>query len=164
MADLIVAVYNTRTEAEEAVEKLVANDVKIEDISMVMSDETQNRDFAIEEKSKVAEGTAGGGAIGGALGALAAGLTSVAAITVPGVGVVAAGPITAALTGAGAGAAAGGGLGALVGAGIKEEKLAVYEKEIQEGGILVCVNNQPDRERLLEELLKDTGARELSHK
>ena len=48
-----------------------------------------------------------------------------------------AGPIAAALAGAGAGAATGGIIGALVGAGIPEDRAVLYEKGLQEGGVVV---------------------------
>ena len=58
-------------------------------------------------------------------------------IAVPGLGLVVAGPITAALAGAGAGAASGGVVGVLIGAGIPEDRATEYERGLREGGIVV---------------------------
>ena len=61
-------------------------------------------------------------------------------ITIPGVGIVAAGPIFAALAGAGAGAAIGGLTGGLIGLGMPEHEAKFYEGEVKEGGILLAVH------------------------
>ena len=78
---------------------------------------------------------------GGALAAIAAAAT----VAVPGLGLLVAGPIAAALAGAGAGAVVGGGIGALVGAGIPEERVKEYESGLKEGGILMGVTPRPRR-------------------
>src|SRR5262245_35064816 len=118
MAHLVTGIFANRASAELAVDQLMASGYSRDDISVLMSDATRGREFGITEDSKAPEGAATGAAVGGVLGAIAAGLISVGIIAIPGVGLVAAGPIIAALAGAGAGGAAGGLLGALIGAGI----------------------------------------------
>lgn len=71
---------------------------------------------------------------GAIIGAVAAVGT---AIAIPGLGLVIAGPIVAALAGAGAGGATGGLIGALIGWGIPEETVKRYESGIKEGGIVL---------------------------
>jgi len=60
-------------------------------------------------------------------------------IALPGLGLIVAGPLAAALVGAGAGGITGGLIGALVGSGIPEERAREYETGIREGGIVLSV-------------------------
>jgi hypothetical protein len=142
----VTGLYNTPESASRAYEELRArHGYAADDIDVVMSDATRDRyaeaagaTLKLEEGSKAAEGLATGGAIGGGVGAALAAMFAVgSSIVVPGVGLVIAGPIAAALAGAGAGAATGGIIGALVGAGIPEDRAMVYEKGLQEGGVVV---------------------------
>ena len=74
------------------------------------------------------------------MGAVAAVVAAVgSSIAIPGLGIVVAGPIAAALVGGGAGAATGGLIGALVGAGMPEDRIKRYETGIKEGGILMSI-------------------------
>ena len=57
----------------------------------------------------------------------------------PGIGLIAMGPLAAALAGAATGGVAGGLVGALIGWGIPEERAREYEKGIREGGIVMGV-------------------------
>ena len=78
-----------------------------------------------------------GAAIGGVGGLL---LSAAGLLTLPVIGpVLAAGPIAAALTGAGVGAAAGGLIGALTEAGIPEEDAKYYAEGVRRGDVLVTV-------------------------
>lgn len=86
---------------------------------------------------KAGVGSAIGGTAGAIIGAIAAIGTSVA---LPGLGLIVAGPIVAALTGAGAGGLTGGLIGALIGSGIPKERAEMYHDTIKEGGIVVGVN------------------------
>ena len=70
-----------------------------------------------------------------------------ATVAVPGLGLLVAGPIAAALAGAGAGAVVGGGIGALVGAGIPEERVKEYESGLKNGGILMGVKPRTPEDR-----------------
>ena len=57
----------------------------------------------------------------------------------PGLGLVIAGPLAAAVAGAGAGGVTAGLVGALIGWGIPEDRLKEYEQGINDGGILIGV-------------------------
>ena len=107
MATLVTGIFKTRSHAQRAVEALVDNGYARDDISLLMSDATRGREFAIKMVSRAPEGAAAGATIGGVLGAVAAGLVSLGILVVPGVALVAVGPVVAALAGLGAGAAAG---------------------------------------------------------
>ena len=82
----------------------------------------------------VGVGAALGGTLGAIIGAIAAIGTS---ILLPGLGLVVAGPLAAALVGGGAGSLTGGLIGALIGSGIPEETVQHYETGLREGGIVL---------------------------
>src|SRR5438132_9593949 len=108
MSTLITGIFHNRESAERGVEDLLAAGFPREDISILMSETTRGREFGVKEATKAPEGAATGATIGGILGAIAAGLAAVGTLVIPGVSLVAAGPLVAALAGLGAGAAAGG--------------------------------------------------------
>jgi len=123
-----------------------------------MSDATQGREFGLAMASKAPEGAATGGTIGGVLGAIAAGLVATGIVAVPGLGLVAAGPVLATLAGLGAGAAAGGVTGALIGVGLPEHEARFYHEQIEYGGILVGVYTHDDRAKQARKILEAAGA------
>ena len=84
--------------------------------------------------------------IGGGLGAVLAGLAAAGVIALPGIGLIALGPIAAALAGGAVGAASGGLLGGLIGAGIPEEQARRYESGIREGNIVMGVSPRSDED------------------
>ena len=115
-----------------------------------MSDEARNRHFpktvvTTELGSKAAEGAGIGAVAGGGLGALLLGLAA-AGFAVPGLPIIAMGPLAAALTGAGSGGAVGALIGALVGSGIPEERAKLYEQGIKEGCIVMGVTPRSDED------------------
>jgi hypothetical protein len=164
MAHLVTGLFKERSSAELAVERLVESGYSRDDISILMSDATRGREFGVRTDSKAPEGAATGAAIGGVAGAIAAGLIAVGIIAAPGIGLVAAGPIIAALAGAGAGGTAGGLIGALIGAGIPEHEAKFFSDEIAGGGILVGVYTHDDRKEPAQQVLKDTGAESVTYR
>jgi hypothetical protein len=140
----ISALYTEPADADRAYRGLIAAGFVPSDISVLMSETTRGKhfsgeNFAIEGNTKAAEGAATGGVIGGTIGAIAAGLVAVGALAIPGVGLLAAGPLVAALAGAGAGAAVGGLTGGLIGLGFPEHEAKLYSERIAKGAILVGV-------------------------
>ncbi len=160
MAKLVTGLFKTRAAAEAAVDAVIKRGYTRDDISVLMSDATQHKEFAIESGSRAGDGAALGGAVGGVAGATLAAILAVGtSLALPGVGLIIAGPIVAALAGAGAGAATGGLIGALVGAGIPEHRAKVYDAGIRSGGILIGIEAKSDDDaNKLEELLSDLGA------
>jgi len=158
--NFVTGFFKTRAAAEAAVDAIVKRGYTRDDISVLMSDATKNKEFAVQTRSHAADGLGIGGAIGGTVGAVLAAIVAVGtAITIPGVGLVVAGPIAAALAGAGAGGATGGLIGLLVGTGIPEHRAKVYDAGVREGGILLGVDAKSDEEvDKLEKLLEDIGA------
>jgi len=158
--NFVTGFFKTRAAAEAAVDAIIKRGYTRDDVSVLMSDSTKNKEFAMQTRSHAADGLGIGGAIGGTVGAVLAAIVAVAtAITIPGIGLVVAGPIAAALAGAGAGGATGGIIGLLVGAGIPEHRAKVYEAGVRGGGILLGVEAKSKEEvDKLESLLEDIGA------
>jgi hypothetical protein len=77
---------------------------------------------------------------------------------VPGLGLLAAGPVVAILAGLGAGAAAGGLTGALIGLGIPEHEAKFFNDAIERGGILVGVYAHDDKKEVARKILDAAGA------
>jgi len=162
VSKLVTGIFNSRPSAELASQELVKAGFPPEDISLLLTETTRGREFALRKSTKAPEGAATGATIGGVLGALAGGLAAVASITVPGLAIVAAGPVVAALTGLGAGAATGGLTGALLGLGIPEHEARFYNGEIERGGILVGVYVHADRAKVAREILDSAGAEKVT--
>jgi len=160
MAKLVTGLFKTRTAAEAAVDAIIKRGYTRDDISVMMSDATRSKEFAIETGTRVGEGASIGGAVGGTIGAVLAAIAAVGtSIALPGLGLIVAGPLAAALAGAGAGGATGGLIGALIGAGIPEHRAKVYDTGLRSGGILLGVETKSDEDTdKLEKLLEDLGA------
>jgi len=159
-ATLVTGLFNTRAAAEAAVDALIKRGYTRDEISVLMSDATRSKEFAVQTRTHAADGAGIGGAVGGTIGAVLAAIVATGAnVIIPGIGLVVAGPIVAALAGAGAGAATGGIIGALIGAGIPEYRARVYDAGLRSGGILLGVearsNDDADN---LQNLLEDLGA------
>lgn len=140
----VTGLFKDRTSAECAYDALSGRGYDKDSTDVMMSDQTRDRYYSgsaaddTELGSKALEGTGTGAAIGGTLGAIIAGIAAIGtSVLLPGIGLVVAGPLAAALVGAGAGGLAGGLLGALVGSGIPEEHAEAYESGIKSGGIVI---------------------------
>lgn len=131
----VAAVFDDVASASEAIDRLVELGISRDSISILMSDEACRTHFpGVPGKP---ERAVSGGAAGAGLGAIAGGLAGIGTLALSGAGLVAAGPLMAALVGAGA--AAGGLLGALSGMGIPEDEARLAVDKIQQGGILISV-------------------------
>jgi hypothetical protein len=156
---LVTGLFKNRVAAEAAVDAIIKRGYSRDDISVLMSDATRSKEFALQTRTHAADGAGIGGALGGAVGAVLAAIAAVGTtLFLPGINLVIAGPIAAALAGAGAGGATGGVIGALIGAGIPEYRAKVYDAELRGGGILIGVEAKSDEEvEHLEKLLDDIG-------
>ena len=144
--NIISAVFDSRSEAEAAVQELRSAGVDTDRLSVVGRDEGRTTvtdgsgDVTDEDAGKdAAKGAVGGAGLGAILG--------VAALAIPGVGpLAAAGAIAssaipgAAAIGAGVGAVAGGLTGYLKDHGVSDDDASYYEGRINEGGIFVSVD------------------------
>ena len=141
---MVTAAFRRRFDAEAAHDWLRDRGYTSKDINVLMSDATRkslhDEDDDHAAGSMAAEGVATGGAIGTAVGATLAAIAAIGTtIALPGLGIVLAGPIVAALAGGGAGAVAGGIVGGLVGFGIPESNAKAYEAVLRDGGIVIGV-------------------------
>lgn len=142
---MVTGLFKDRESAERAYQSISSRGYDAKDVNLVMSDEARQKHFASDQSdtelgSKAMEGAGVGSAIGGTLGAIIAVIAAAGTLTIPGLNIIAAGPLIAALTGAGAGGLTGGLIGALVGSGIPEDRAKQYESGIKQGGILMGVN------------------------
>lgn len=157
---LVTGLFKSRVAAEAAVDAVLKRGYSRDDISVLMSDATRHKEFALQTRTHAVDGAGIGGAVGGAVGAVLAAVVAVGtSLIVPGINLIVAGPIAAALAGAGAGGATGGLIGALIGSGIPEYRAKVYDTGIRGGGILLGVEARTAEEvDKLERLLEDVGA------
>lgn len=130
----MIAVFRDRRTAEDAVRALVDRGIDETRINLLLSHSPTAQELMASGESKAAEGAVTGGAIGGMLGAIAAG-----GLALPPLGLIAAGPLFAVFAGLTTGSVSGGLLGALVGLGIPENEAALRSEEIQEGATLVGI-------------------------
>jgi uncharacterized membrane protein len=91
-------------------------------------------------------------------------LVGLVALAIPGVGpFMVAGPIFAALVGAGVGGLVGEIAGALMGMGMPEGEAKRYEDQVKRGGILLSVHaDDIHRAKRVKEILEQTGALDIS--
>jgi len=141
---IMTGMFRDRESAERAYQCVNSRGYTDKDVSLLMSDETRTRcfpkDAAVKTElgTKAAEGAGIGGVTGVGIGALLAGLAA-AGIAVPGLPIIAMGPLAAALAGGTTGGVVGAVVGALVGHGIPEERAKLYDQGIKEGGIVFGV-------------------------
>src|SRR5438067_10516218 len=157
-------IYRDRVSVENAVDALRAADFRSTDISVLFPENEGTKDFAHEKHTKAPEGTASGATSGAVIGGGLGWLAGIGALAIPGLGpFIAAGPIVAALAGAGAGGAIGGLTGALIGMGIPEYEAKRYEGRVKDGGILLSVHSDDSQwTKKAKEILERTGAQDVS--
>ncbi|MCA1818142.1 MAG: hypothetical protein LC746_17490, partial [Acidobacteria bacterium] len=140
--------------AERAYGSLSGRGYGKDDVNLMMSDDTRKKYFAEDKNAghtdlgdKAWEDAGKGAAIGAGTGATIAALAAIGTtLAIPGLNLLVAGPLAAALLGAGAGGLTGGLIGALVGHGVPEERAKEYDRGVREGGILMGVNARSDED------------------
>lgn len=140
---MLTGLFYSREDIEKAYGALRDHGYSNDEINVLMSDVTREKYFSketIDLGNKSVEGTSVGALAGGSVGAIVAGIVAIGPnLVLPGIGLIIAGPLAAAVAGAGIGGLAGGIAGALIGWGIPDEKIELYEKGIREGGVLLNV-------------------------
>ena len=142
---LTIKLFKNRASAEKAFNAALECGYKPEEISIIMSEKSRKNYYDSELiKAEGDDGSIKNLGLGGALGGLIGGtIAALIALAIPGLGIVIVGPL------AGAGSISGGLLGSLIGWGIPEENSVMYEKEIQQGSIILAVKELPGRAPLL---------------
>jgi hypothetical protein len=145
----VFGIYPHQTIVESGVNALKAAGFSNNDISVLFPDKEGTKDFAHEKSTKAPEGASAGAGTGVLVGGGLGWLVGIGALAIPGLGpFIAAGPIMAALAGAGVGGAVGGLAGALIG---------------MDGGILLSVHSETSDEiKRAKEILERTGAQDIA--
>jgi len=158
--DTVVAVFDDRDDAQDAISALRDAGFAADDISILARDRDTAGKLADDTGTEAAAGAATGALAGGLLGGVAGWLVGIGALAIPGIGpIIAAGPIAAALGGAALGAATGGIVGALTGAGVPEDEARYYDEEFRRGGIVVTVRAR-GRYDEAQSILREHGGRD----
>ncbi|HTL46574.1 MAG TPA: hypothetical protein VL688_00755 [Verrucomicrobiae bacterium] len=160
----VFCIADSETQARLIVENIYAEGFPLDDISVIFSDRSGNKDLAHKKTSKAPEGATAGAGTGGLLGGTLGLLAGIGSLAIPGLGpFIAAGPIMAALSGAAVGAAVGGIAGGLVGMGIPEYEARLYEGKIVTGNILICVHAENNEEKdVIMDIYRKGNARDIS--
>lgn len=160
----VLAMVDTKQQAEQAIGQLQGSGFEPGAISVLMPGTMSGREVVLEQNSKAPEGAAVGVGVGSAVGGTLGVLAGMGALAIPGVGpLVAAGPILAALSGAATGAAVGSVAGSLVGLGIPEIEAKRYEGKIHGGNILLAVQaSKPEHQKTAENVLERAGAHDIT--
>ena len=149
----LIGVFKTETDAIKVIESLRANGYSDKEISVMAKhhDEVRNVENVTDTKIKTedtARNTTTGAVTGGIIGAAGALLAEIGVLAIPGVGpFLAAGPIAATLGGIIAGGAVGGLAGALVDLGVDEAELDEFKGYLDQGYIIVAVDERDDYRR-----------------
>ena len=160
----VFGIYANVSGAELAIGDLKDAGFRVEDMSILLPENSGTKDLAFQKGTKAPEGTATGAASGAVIGGAIGWLLGIGALAIPGVGpFIAAGPIMAALAGIGVGGAVGGFTGALIGMGIPEYQAKRYEGLVKNGSILLSVHADDSKwAKLAKTVLDQTGATEIS--
>jgi hypothetical protein len=156
------AVFPNVNDAVAAYRWLRARGYAESEISVLLSERSRDAFQAalgtphVESDRDSAPKAEASGAAGVAVGA---GLFALAGLSLSGLGVLAAGPLIAALAGGGVGAMVGGLVGGLVGFGFPEESAKAYERALQEGGVALGVlpRNEEDERLVVEQFRRLRG-------
>lgn len=161
----VTAIFENRNDAVMAMNSLEKMGYHQDDLTLLVSENSWNKgeDLKIQQNTKGPEGAAIGAGVGGIVGAVAAGLTTVGAVAATGgVGLLAAGPIVGALAGAGAGGASGGVIGGLIGLGYPEVEAKYVDEALGKGAVMVGIETNEDRVDMLKNKLETVHAKKIT--
>jgi hypothetical protein len=140
---MVSGVYQEESALVDAVKELQSRGIPSDAISVLVRDpDTEKRkEVPIDLESGVEEGAVLGGSLGAALGAAGVTLATTGVIALPGVGLLAAGPILAAIQGALAGGAVGAPIGGLLGMGKWSASPHLDTEALKDGAAIVLVES-----------------------
>lgn len=154
----ITAMFDTYSDASDAVTRLEAAGVPHDQISIVSNDESHRQYHSGSHDGDDHTGAGTGASLGTLLGGGAGLLAGLGLLAIPGLGpVVAAGWLASTLVGAGVGAATGGLAGSLTHAGIDEADAHTYAEGVRRGGTLVTVRADETMSAKVADILDDHG-------
>jgi len=157
---LVVGLFEDEIELAAILKDLDLAGIDQDDMSVVMSDDTHDRNFKIEKGNKAGEMAAGIGSMTGIVGAILLGLGSATASPATGgLSLVVAGPLLSSLAGFGGGAALGGVLGALAGVNMPDYEIDMTRDRLEHGHVLLAVRaKEKDIADQTREIFRDHGA------
>ena len=160
----VIGIYSDRATVSEAINVMTKTGYRAADISVLSSDNQGSKDFAHVKQNKALHGAAIGAAIAAVVGAALAWFISTQPVTITALApLVSAGPILAAMAGAGVGGALGWIVGLLAGLRLTEYVAKRYAGRMVHGGILLSIHcDSPEWCDRAKKTLKDTGARDIS--
>jgi hypothetical protein len=160
----VFGIYPEIAALEQGIEELRRAEFRATDISVLYPENLGTKDLAHLKASKAPEGASTGASAGLIAGGTLGWLVGIGALAIPGLGpFIAAGPIMAALAGAGVGGAVGGLTGGLIGLGMPEYEAKRYEGRIAKGGILASIHaDNSEWASRAKEILEQTGAEDIS--
>lgn len=161
---VVFGIYRNRNLVELALERFRDAGFRLADLSVLLPQGSLSDDFAHVKQTKAPEGATTGAGTGLVLGGALGWLAGAGALALTGLApLIAAGPIIAALAGAGIGGTIGTLAGALIGLGIPEYEAKRFESRVSAGGILLSVHaDDSDWVKRAEDLMQQTGAEDIS--
>ena len=164
MIKTVVGSFDTAGEADRAARDLRQAGFLESDINVVINNAQHGEEESHATDTRTGAATKGAVA-GGVVGGVAAVAASLAGLAIPGIGpILAAGPIVAALAGAGAGAVAGGLIGALTEAGVDKNQAELYAESVRRGGSLVYLRTDESRAEEASRILRAAGAVDINQR
>jgi uncharacterized membrane protein len=157
----VMGMFDSRAEAEAAIERLQEIGIDRDRISVAMKDSREKHALTTSTGAHdlSAEGATTGMVSGAGVGALVGLAIAGSTVVLPGIGpFVIAGPLAAALTGAGIGAASGGLIGGLIGAGIPEDEAQHFSSGMERGNVLVAAHVPDDEVNATRKIFDEEGS------
>lgn len=160
----VFAIFLDESALNKAVDMLKSQNFRSQDISVLMPSGEDSKEFAFKKHTKAPEGATTGAASGAVAGGLFGWLVGAGVLSIPGFGpFIAAGPIMAAIAGAGVGGTIGGLAGGFIGLGIPENEAQKYEAYMNEGAMFISVHVDDEKwETKAKEILEENGALNVS--
>ena len=160
----VFGIFKNQAALSRTIDILKSQNFRNSDISVLMQSSEGTKDIAIQKNTKAPEGATTGALSGAVAGGAFGWLVGAGALAIPGLGpFIAAGPIMAAIAGAGVGGTVGGVAGGLIGLGIPEFEAKRFEGYIKDGGLLISVHVDDAKwESKAREILEENGARNVS--
>ncbi|GAA0853398.1 general stress protein [Aliiglaciecola litoralis] len=158
MKTTVIGLFNNTKQVSASIHQLESMGLNAQQMSLITADNIDKDSFEITTNTKLPEAVGTGAAAGGALGLIVGGLAAVGSVATGGVGLLASGPIVAALTGGAFGAGGGGMLGAVLGTVMPDSEQQKIIDELEKNGALLCVECTEQEVSKVSHLLKTQNA------